>query len=107
MLPRSTQQKDGKYQFEILEQRNVTTLLQSVKDYPKSAQELAIECNIPLSTTYRTIGELTRLNFIKIKHVFNEYGKWEKKYRCNEFFIEQTRTENVTSALANSKSDIA
>jgi ABC-type Zn uptake system ZnuABC Zn-binding protein ZnuA len=103
MLPRLTQQKDGMHVFEILEQRNVTMLFQSIKVSSKSAQQLAIECNIPLSTTYRIIGKLTRLNFIKTKHIFNESGKWEKMYRYNGFFIEHIRNENVSNELTNSK----
>ncbi|MGI0026812.1 MAG: hypothetical protein ACREAD_03100 [Nitrosopumilaceae archaeon] len=88
MLPRLAQQEDVNYAFEILEQRNAMILLESIKEMPKSAQQLSIECNIPLSTTYRTIGELTRLNFVKVKHIFNESRKWEKRYKRNEFFPE-------------------
>ncbi len=99
-------QEDRKYVLEILEQKNTKLLLQSLKDLSKSAQQLATDCDIPLSTTYRMINELARLNIIKVKHVFNEYGKWKKIYKCNEFFIERVRNERVTNERTNSKSDL-
>jgi predicted transcriptional regulator len=100
MLPRLAQQ-DGNYVFEILEQRNVLTLLESIKESPKSVQQLALKCKIPLSTAYRTIGEMARLDFVKIKYVFNESGKWEKIYRYNEFFIEHIKNKNVANPQTN------
>src|SRR5690348_16781659 len=87
MLP-SLAQQDGNYVFEILEQRNVLMLLESIKESPKSVQQLVTKCKIPLSTTYRTVGEMAKLDFVKIKYIFNDSGKWEKIYSYNEFFIE-------------------
>jgi response regulator of citrate/malate metabolism len=106
MLPQIIQQENRKHVFEILEQKIMRQLLQSLKDLPKSAQQLATDCDIPLSTTYRMINELARLNIIKVKHVFNESGKWEKRYKCNEFFLECIRNQSVTNELTNSKSDL-
>jgi predicted transcriptional regulator len=106
MLSRLDQQGDGNYVSEILEQRNVLMLLESIKESPKSVQQLATKCKIPLSTTYRTIGEMTRLDFVKIKYVFNESGKWEKIYRYNEFFIEHIKNQNVINKSKNFESDL-
>lgn len=106
MLPRLAQQEDGNYVFEILEQRNVMTILESIKGSPKSVQQLALECKIPLSTTYRTIGEMARLDFVKSKCVFNESGKWEKIYRYNELFIGNIKNKNITNKPANFESDL-
>jgi|SRR5579872_5184530 len=93
MLPRLDQLKDGDYVFEILEQRNVMILLESVKTSPKTVQQLAMECKIPRSTAYRTMGKIARLEFVKTKYVFNNSGKWEKTYRYNEFFIEDVKNK--------------
>ena len=106
MLPRLAQQEDGNYVLEILEQRNVLMLLDSIKESPKSVQQLALECKIPLSTTYRTIGEMVRLDFVKSKCVFNESGKWEKIYRYNEFFTENIKNKNITNKPTNFQSDL-
>ena len=95
MLPRLDQLKDENDVFEILEQRNVMILLESVKASPKTVQQLAMECKIPLSTAYRTMGDMARLEFVKIKHVVNNSGKWEKIYRYNEFFIEDVKNKKL------------
>lgn len=105
MLPQIIQQ-DRKHVLEILEEKSTKQLLQSLKDLPKSAQPLATDCDIPLSTTYRMINELARLNIIKVKHVFNESGKWEKRYKCNESFIDCIRNESITNEPTNSESDL-
>ena len=101
MLPRLAQQEDGNYMFEILEQKNVMTILESIKGSPKSVQQLALECKIPLSTAYRTIGEMARLDFVKSKYVVNESGKWEKIYHYNEFFTEHIKNENIIHKPTN------
>jgi hypothetical protein len=105
MSPQLAQQEDGNYVFEIREQRNVTMLLESIKESPKSVQQLAIDCNIPLSTTYRTIGKMARLDFVKIKHFYNESGKWEKIYKYNKFFTDSSNNENVTNKPTNFEGD--
>ncbi len=106
MLPQLDQQENRKYVSEILEQRNVTVLLESIKESPKSVQQLSIDCDIPLSTTYRTIGEMYRFDFIRFKHVFNESGKWEKIYQYNEFFIDSSKNKNITNEGINLESGL-
>jgi len=106
MLPRLTQQEDGNYMFELLEQKNVMTILESIKGSPKSVQQLALECKIPLSTAYRTIGEMARLDFVKSKIVVNESGKWKKIYRYNELFTENIKNKNITNNPTNFQSGL-
>jgi hypothetical protein len=106
MLPQLAQQENRKYVFEVLEQRNVMVLLESIKKSPKSIQQLSIDCSIPLSTTYRTIGEMCRLDFIKFKHFVNESGKWEKIYKYNEFFIDPSKNKNITNKPTNLESGL-
>ena len=65
------QQEDKKHVLEVLEQQNMKLILKSLKDLPKSAQQLASDCDIPLSTTYRMVSELARLNIIRIKRILN------------------------------------
>ena len=105
MLPRLAQQ-DGNYVFEILEQRNVLMLLESIKESPKSVQQLATKCKIPLSTTYRTVGEMAKLDFVKIKYIFNDSGKWKKIYSYNEFFIERIKNKNTINRPTNFEVDL-
>ncbi len=104
MLPQLAQQENRKCVYEALEQRNVMVLLESIKKSPKSVQQLSIDCNIPLSTTYRTIGEMCRLDFVKFKHVFNESGKWEKIYKYNKFFTDPSKNKNITNKPTNFES---
>ena len=87
------QQEDKKHVLEVLEQQNMKLILKSLKDLPKSAQQLASDCDIPLSTTYRMVSELALLNIIRIKRILNESGRWEKRFKCNEFLVECIRSE--------------
>lgn len=103
MLAEIMQQEDRKHVL-VLGRKKMKLLLKSINDLPKSAQQLATDCDIPLSTIYRMISELTGLNVIIIKRVLNKSGKWEKRYKCNEFLAERITSEGIINEQTNSES---
>lgn len=57
------------------------TIIEALDDKPLSAQELSKKCDLPASTTYRRVNELSKLGILAEKTIIRSHGKHTAKYR--------------------------
>lgn len=61
--------------FDLLEDEAGRAILSVVKDHPLSAQELADQCGLPPSTTYRKVALLTDVGLLETELDISGGGK--------------------------------
>lgn len=69
--------------LEIIADRDVRTLLESTRDFPKSAQQIISECNLAESTAYRKLNRLVCRNLLNVRYAVGQSCRWEMRYRSN------------------------
>lgn len=67
----------------MLFDRDTRLILESTCNMEKSANQIILDSNIAQSTAYRKLKKLVSLNFLNIRYVIGEYGRWETRYRSN------------------------
>lgn len=83
MAQRITSLENKDMIFEAVADKDVRTILESTRDFYKSANQIILECNLAQSTAYRKLKRLARLNIINVKYVMGEYSGMEMRYRSN------------------------
>jgi len=72
-----------KIDIKMLADEYVQRIMVSTYNSPKSAQQLSVECNIPLPTCHRKLREMERAGLIKFVDVdASEKGRLIKLYSC-------------------------
>ena len=69
--------------YEIICNRDTRLILESTRDFPKSANQIILECNLAQSTAYRKLKRLMQLNLLRVKYIMGDYGRWEMRYHSN------------------------
>jgi DNA-binding HxlR family transcriptional regulator len=69
--------------LEIICDKDTRLILESTRDFAKSANQIILECNLAQSTTYRKLKKLVQLNLLSVKYVIGKYPSREMRYRSN------------------------
>lgn|SRR5574340_1422751 len=69
--------------YEIICDRDTRLILESTRDFSKSANQIILECNLAQSTAYRKLKRLMQLNLLRVKYIMGDYGRWEMRYHSN------------------------
>lgn len=78
---------------ELLSDKYIKIILESIKKLPKSTSQLCMECKIPPSTTYRKMQKLYSYRVIRRIGIINEAGKREAFYKSNIGFLKILKRE--------------
>ena len=67
--------------LQALLDKHCREILSITKEYPRTAQDICKECQIPSSTTYRRLNLLKDLKFLEITYIIKTDGKKLALYR--------------------------
>lgn len=70
----------GQWILKLLADRDCQTILTSIGDETLSVKEISRTCDLPLSTTYRKIDQLTRTDLIEESIRIRRSGKHASEY---------------------------
>ena len=84
--------------LELVSSKYCSTILEEIKDAPKSANEIADEKKIPISTVYRRIQALHDLGILRVTGSINADGK--------KFFLYKSKIGKIQSKFSNGKIEV-
>jgi DNA-binding transcriptional ArsR family regulator len=78
-----TAQDDISSLLDALNDADARAILQTIEDEPLSAKQLSERCELPMSTTYRKVKQLSRVGILEEKIDINHAKKPKSRYtRC-------------------------
>ena len=84
--------------LELVSSKYCLTILDAIKDEPKSAAEIAEEKKIPISTVYRRIQTLHDLGLLRVTGDINKDGK--------KFFLYQSKISTIRSKFSDGEIEV-
>lgn len=90
---RVTDQNEIATLFDSLNDPDACTIMQVLDDAALSAKEISDHCELPMSTTYRKLNQLSDLGLLDEKTEINLEGKHVSTYRRSIDNIEITITD--------------
>ena len=84
--------------LELVSSKYCSTILEAIKDAPKSANEIADEKKIPISTVYRRIQALHDLGILRVTGKIGDDGK--------KFFLYQSKVKTIRSKFSDGKIEV-
>lgn len=84
--------------LEIMADKYSRAILESTMDASKSALELSIDCDIPISTAYRRVQQLYTHKLLGISGSINKDGK--------KYFLYKSKIKSIVTCFNNGSLDI-
>jgi predicted transcriptional regulator len=91
-----TNQKDD--MLDILSDKYCRAILESIMNVPKSAIEITVETNIPMSTVYRRIQNLYDNKLLQISGMIAKEGK--------RLFMYKSKIKGIQSTFNDGKTEV-
>lgn len=80
-----TAQEEVSLLFDTLNDADARLILQTVAEEPLSAKELSNRCDLPMSTTYRKVNQLSRVGLLEERIEVDFTSKHTSTYtRCHD-----------------------
>lgn len=80
--------------FEALNDPDARTILEAVSEEPLSAMEISRDCDLPSSTTYRKVNQLTQAELLSEQVKIKQDGKHTSLYELQIEEIQTTITDD-------------